>query len=529
LALSVGIALVAPAASSAGVVSEIGDGGEPAVAIDEEGTAHVVFVDDPVPSEITYCRIPRGATECALTKLLPHPPNVDLRVRRPHVFAPGNGSVIVLEYRPEFGGKAGVFAHVGDLQGNFAPARLLAQEDGNDPQSTVPPVPEAATLGPGARVSWLGQLGDELGFQSGSFASPATRTVVMAEGGGPAVAAQGSTAAVAYSAGSPLTDDLTVMFRRHGGAGDLNSGSTWPAATAVEPPSGTRWAGAPVLSGGAQGLFLGYLFSCCTESGNSSKREFRVRRYDETSGGFGPHEVLTPEATVDDKPFRVALTQDAGAVHAAWVDNVRSAGAPFNQLRYRRRDAAGWGQTRTIAGPDAAWGGFVDMRIATGADGAGLAVWSGTNGRDGHVYATDLSIYPCARDDPRPECRPARCGDQACPQARARVANRFIALRLRPDNGRCSVTDVEARLRTSPVGVRQSRPSVVKIQRVRFSVEDGQSAADADAPFERTLSLAGRPPNSRHRVHARVKLKVTEGGKTRRERRRLSTVARVCA
>src|SRR3954452_6906655 len=80
---------------------QVGTGGKPQVAVDANGTAHVVWnvtisgVDQ--PDELHYCQVPAGATACSGEKVLVAP--LDAIGRASYVFTTSDGRVVVETYR----------------------------------------------------------------------------------------------------------------------------------------------------------------------------------------------------------------------------------------------------------------------------------------------------------------------------------------------------------------------------------------------------------------------------------------------
>src|SRR3954452_8538659 len=80
---------------------QVGTGGKPQVAVDANGTAHVVWqvtVSAPdQPDELHYCQVPAGAAACSGEKVLVAP--LDAIGRPSYVFTTSDGRVIVETYR----------------------------------------------------------------------------------------------------------------------------------------------------------------------------------------------------------------------------------------------------------------------------------------------------------------------------------------------------------------------------------------------------------------------------------------------
>ena len=95
--VALAVVLVLVWASPARAAGPVGVGQLPNVAIDGQGTAHVVWLGtEPLSRSTNYCRVPAGATVCDRTQALQNPGGDT--VLRPFIFTDG-ATVRVLSYR----------------------------------------------------------------------------------------------------------------------------------------------------------------------------------------------------------------------------------------------------------------------------------------------------------------------------------------------------------------------------------------------------------------------------------------------
>ena len=341
-------ALGSPAAAPAQGPVDLGEGDRPNVTLDAAGTAHIVFTGAGANSrELTYCRLPRGAANCAQRTTI-NAPGDSLSLP---IAVPNGSTVQVVSYRYGLPGTPFDATHL------FTSTDGGASFDGGVQIGRAGPGDIA--LGPGAGLS--------ITIDTGPCGTCFQRVPLDGSSAGDAVAVLSTThpynsTAALLDANTPLvvfTDgSANAQFRRFGGAGDPNDAANWA------PPVDIGVVDYPILASGPAGMFL---------IGNSqlSGSTTQARRFDGST--FGAPVQVSEGVRVRD------MVQDpAGRLHA--VAPAYHPGPTSSALRYMSsNDGVTWHSQ------DVAWPAFLDrMRLSIGGDHLGVMV--GTMGAN-RVFA----------------------------------------------------------------------------------------------------------------------------------------------
>lgn len=319
LALCLALSLFPAAAASAAIYDLSGDTNaeRPDIAVGADGTAHVAWnlsAGIPNDDQLIYCRVPRGARACDLTR------TISLRgtdFDGPQVVLTRSGEIVVASRRCCFPG---------------APVFAVTSSDGG--ASFGPPVKLADEFSAGAE--WEAALGpgDFSLALSGGNSGPDYASIWRAaplDGADPAAKAALAPFPKAYftSTGFPApttpiaaySDLEDVYLRRWSGAGDYNDAGTWL------PEQHVVHGGEPKLASGARGVYLIY-------RGANPPYQYFVRRFDGTGfpGGRRNQRLVSDRRSGQSAIFRDFFEDEAGVLHA--VFRQRSKGGVWG-LRHR--------------------------------------------------------------------------------------------------------------------------------------------------------------------------------------------------
>jgi signal peptidase I len=340
-------------------------GHDPAVAVDADGAAHVVWDEGggDGPDRTHYCRVPRGATDCSVSHVFAPEPRDSAAGSEdfpgPHVLLSGGDRVVVLTHRccGGFGaiGTEALYAVVSDDGGQtFGPPRVIGDLEpsgdavlGADDRAYV--VTDSVTGGTFFQAATLDGFAEDAA-RLGEGDQAYSGTVALVDGETPLVAFQ------------DLASPYTTWYRLWSGRGDVNDAASWGPTTAVGPGDEPR------LAGGPGGVWLLYT------TGEVGDDHLVLRRFE--GMGFGdPILVSGPDPIVAD------LAQDEGGrLHVIWEDAQRT-------LVYRVVTADGASEVLALT-EDSVYG----PRVAAAPDGGGWVVWKGSGGNDGQIVA--LPIEP---------------------------------------------------------------------------------------------------------------------------------------
>jgi hypothetical protein len=357
------MAVLASAAGAATPVT-IGAGHKPGVAVDPAGTAYIAWYGpESNVTSLHFCRLPRGASACAVTTTIAAPGTT---LSRPFVTVDG-ATVRVISYR--YGLTGPRFDEIWEFTSTDGGATFDAGHS-----IGVVPFDEAARA-PGDTV---------LVATSAFFEGLVVQNVPLAG------SSAGESRAVlsgdhVYNGTVGLADantPVTVFADASGNAQvrratgvNLNDPAAWAPAVDI------GYADYPRLAGGPSGLFLlsGTLSNALT-----------VRKYDGTTFGSG----VTIAPVGDDA--QAHLTEDpAGRLHAVY-GHFTAAGI---ELDYATSDdGTAWQSGPLLVSTDVSQG-FNDLRAAVAADHVGVAAWD-TAGSSSEVRV--VGIGPTGGASPVP-------------------------------------------------------------------------------------------------------------------------------
>ena len=450
------LVLAVPASASAASTSfVVGTGRQPQLAVDGAGTAYVVWNHrlTGLTSSVQLCRVPRGARTCAaLTDLTPD----QEAFSPPYVFVPAPNVVLVLTTRCCYTGPNHTLLYASTDNGaTFGPP---AQVGTLDPSGD-------AILGPGAAISvTTDTVTGSTAYQrvpvDGSAPATTTASLTSDEYGGTIGLFNGNPVVAFwdFNAGVPNHVD----FAMYKGAGDINDASSWTPSAPVGPGSATR------IASGPNGLYLMY------QNGQPGQEHYYVRKFDGSTFG-APVDISGQETGYVNDFFE----DPSGRLHAVWRRNP-------GQVRYTTStDGAHWAPVTTVDDERSAGGPFA-LQEALASDGKGFAAFD-ANAGDGTIRLTPLPNTP--------------------EEHSVTVGTDVITLRT---PGEC----VAPGTITAVLAVRSKKPKghvVVKVKRVDFSLDGKIRKTRTSPPFKAVLRIAGLKPGSRHKIKAKIRLKVHHG------------------
>lgn len=365
----------------------VGTGGAPQAVAAPDGTAHVVWEDDSSGSPVArYCRVAPGTETCAAT--MSWSASGTLGFQDDVVREPGTGIVHVVvsiwqSGAAPFNQGAGIYdiaSTQADAAGNTwaAPKRITTYTNnattvGNSHQGTI--------FGPGAhQIGWFSSIG-----------TPGARLTFGSTTGGLSESAVDNLVPSSYESDVGLVDGVTpLVVARDGNTGELKwrvYGGTGPVTTA------SNWKPQGVLPASATSSDIDLASNAIAAPALISQQQvagtdWRVtlRRFDNANNTF------TAPVTVneDDDAHNPRVFMDSGSnVSALFLSNTR---------RYAGDSSTGLVYTASATGD--AWpkyGITLDQGtsntspvLATGADGAGVAVWTR---EAGNGSSTDDAVY----------------------------------------------------------------------------------------------------------------------------------------
>ena len=368
LTLSFVVLVLAPPAGAATVVT-IGSGTQPGVAIDPAGTAYIAWIgNESNTTSLHFCRLPRGASACAVNGALGVP---GTSLSRPYVIVDGT-TVRVLSYRYGLTGPT------------FSAVYMLTSTDGGATFDAGTQIASVnfydAVRGPGGGVSLI-----DGGGNSNYERAPL-------DGSGPVLTPASLSADHPYNPSVALLDASSVLavftsaaseaqYRVYPGSGDPNDVANWTPAQTFAPH-----ADYPRLASGPAGTFV---------LDTDTNGELEVRRFGGAAAGFGAP-VALPKPAHPLTGGSDDMTQDAaGRLHVIW---------PFGDAQGQHvgyatsDDGSKWASTSFDVGNPTDVAEVADhMHLAVAADHLGVGVWS-TPGSTGMVRA--VAVGPAAAVPP---------------------------------------------------------------------------------------------------------------------------------
>jgi hypothetical protein len=348
-----------PAAASADVGQplDLGAGQNPNVTLEADGTAHIAYTGQGANStELDYCKLPRGATQCSVKSVIPAPGD---SLTIPFAFGSGS-SVNLISYRY---GLTAPFT-------KFAQVLLFQSGDGGNTWGPGTPIgdipPYDIVFGPGNLISAVtNAVTAEMQYQAWSLTGNATTHAAL---DGDPYEYLGT---VTMFNGQPLVAYASRggdgRFRRYTGVGDINDQASW---TPAAPLGGLD---SPHLVSGPNGVIL-----IGQEALSGSKMQ--ARRFDGTT--FGAPTLITEGTHANH------AVEDAGG--RAHVIASKYGGKTGQQFFYASSyDGSRW-ISEGVDYPTVP----LNMRLAVNPDHYGTVV--GTLYSNNHVFAA--SIGPAAAE-----------------------------------------------------------------------------------------------------------------------------------
>jgi hypothetical protein len=395
------------------------DGFDPDVAVDDDGTANVVWTHQNAATTsdtLEYCQIPRGKTTCAqrdsFTPALPA--SASKAEGRPRVLLPGADHVVLLTHRTglvDFNALTGAIdANCAEDGGCVAEDHLTwAYESFDDGQtfqapevigvvpteggaisfSPTPPfaLESASSTPPNnapvtAPTSLVGGVSSgfestayNLGFQAAPLNS--TMTFDVADLGAGQTAATDNAAVGVTPAGQPLV------------LGHFAGGLIWsrwnggPLDDVISSDSSTNWSGGPFSGGEWPTLASGSggLYALSSTSVNPDNDQFVVQKYNGAATGV-PFTSPTAVASGVAAELGSDLEEDTGG-QLYGVVVARSGGTDGLHL-LESADGKTW-STTSLASTET--NGIQRPTVSAASDGGGLAVYASGQGENGRLTA----------------------------------------------------------------------------------------------------------------------------------------------
>ena len=385
LAVAVTLLGAAPAQASVFDLSADPRAQKPDVTVDVSGAAHVAWNVGSAAGDadaLVYCRVPRGAASCDISRTFQLP----LDGRQPHVLLSRSGEIVVLQPRCCFPGERVYAVRSSDSGVTFGEPTVISERFYG--------VGQEAEFGPGDfSVSLAGGFGggnEGLIYQSAPLDATTSQSADLTNDDWtkafhPSVGFPDPVTPLVAYAGGPTGTPNQVYFRRWAGSGPYNDAATWgPEAHVV---AGNE----PKLASGLRGVFLMYEHP-------DSPRQYHVRRYDGAGFPELSDRTVSDAATGNPAIFRDFLQDAGGNLHAVFRQRGRD-----SQWRLRHTASPDGGDTwdpgATLAEAAVADDLF-NLRVGAAADGGG-AVVGDRNGKGPIWFA--------------PFAAPSDRGGEACP------------------------------------------------------------------------------------------------------------------
>jgi hypothetical protein len=328
---------------------------QPAVAVDETGTAHVAWnlsAGVPGDDQLVYCRVPSGAKSCALTHTVALPlTDFD----GPQVVLTRSGAIVLVSSRCCFPA-APVYAVTSTDGGqSFGPPVVIAEEfaGGQDWEAVLGPGDFSLALsggnsGPDFAAIWRAAPLDGSSREAKAELAPFPKAYFTSTG--------------FTDPNSPLaayTDQDDIFMRRWGGSGDYNDPASWtPEAYVVNGDE-------PKLASGLRGVYLIY-------RGDKPPFQYLVRRFDGTGFPASSQKVVSDSGTGQSAIFRDFVEDGGGNLHAVYRQRSKE-GAWGLRHRVSVDGGKNWRPVEILAARRAAEELF-NLRVGAAAGGEGAVV-----------------------------------------------------------------------------------------------------------------------------------------------------------
>ena len=459
--LACALAAAAPAGAAQPFV--IGAGNRPDIDVDASGAAHVVWnqpTSDVNKTRVIYCKIPRGATKCAIKHVLTPP--LQSTGHDTYVFNAGAGRILIESYRCcETGGPNGNHLYQ-SLNGGASFGAPIHIGDIDHEQEAV--------LGPGDAISGI----DRSDFQQMPLAVDSGAQVATLDAGFsvPTYAGLGI-----FNNSIPVVvkaDGEHTSFLRYKGSGNVNNESTWIGPTPLTPVGNE-----PKLAGGPAGLTMVYLVDRGTKGHQLVARKFNGTTFGPGVGVSETADPIFPDLYAD---------RAVGRFNAIWNDN----SGTKDRLKWATsKTGAAWAKPLVIT-TGGAFDSAYNQRVAAFPSKSGFVVWD-ENASDGKVRAVHLL--------------PQGGGPGKPVDSFTAGGKRFTLLQP----GLCVPKGDNVTLQVRTKVLKQvAKNKRVKVGKVVFGV-DANTKTDKTSPYKKSFTTKGFAPKSAHKSKADVHLKPADG------------------
>lgn len=385
VALACSAAALPAATAAASDLTLATNGSDPSIAVDDAGTGHLAwYAQTGSTNQVVYCRLPRGASDCSVRKVLATPGNA-ATFNRSQIIVDGSRVIVIASFINDI--RAWISPDGG---ANFLASPIVLSKDTSLNQ---------AVLGAGGvSVNMIGDLGPRYVNAALDGSNAATNPFSLYAGLGDASSNfQGGGVAMLNSSTPIVTfnDGATSWIRRYNASAlTPNNAANWLPAQQL----GTRETSTAITSG-LSGTF--------TVAASLTEHPLGygpiVRRIGE-DGTVGPAQnIRAPYAEVGpgkDSTTMPTLYEDAGGrVHTVYM--LANGDNPLIYQWSKRGEI--WGQPITLAAQASQARG---MQIGAGPDGGGWLAYEINPGAFGQIHVIDLAAKGDA-DPPVPTPVPA--------------------------------------------------------------------------------------------------------------------------
>ncbi len=307
-ALAAAIALPTSAAARAYQLTTDPGANFPDIAVDEAGTAHVVWTSNGPEFEddvLVYCRVPRGARSCESSQTFALPGSIG----HPWVNILDNGEIVLTSERCCFAGDRLIAFRSADGGATFSGPQLIAETFWGWGEQVEP--------GPGDFS--LSAAGGGGGCNDGVNYSAIPLDGLTTTGAAITPSCFEGEFDVSIGFPDPLTPLVAfgdwetdhILFRRWSGSGSYNDSASWAPVTQVPGPGGIE----PRLASGVRGVFLIY------KDLKHPAAQMHVRRYDGANFPGSSDRVVSDPKPGGEAIFRDLYEDGGGNLHAVFLQD----------------------------------------------------------------------------------------------------------------------------------------------------------------------------------------------------------------